>query len=153
MYWQDCRKRYVGQSASHKKTGIFSVAYVWRSTWYESFLVRTSNSRRTSNESAWSKTYKVSFYHWGNLYTLVTASLNTFISPHVRYWFPENVCLRTPESRALKSGIHLKDFGIPRTVEIWYPSCTDKESGTQYLVSGIHSVETIQEYFLTYEDS
>lgn len=43
MYWQDCRKRYVGQSASHKKTGIFSVAYVWRSTWYESFLVRTSN--------------------------------------------------------------------------------------------------------------
>ena len=38
--------------------------------------------------------------------------------------------------------IKLREFGIPQTIGIPNPSSTKKESGIQYLKSGIHSVES-----------
>ena len=50
-------------------------------------------------------------------------------SPYERKpWFLNlgNFCLWNLESWALESGIHLKESGIPRTIEIQNPSSTDK---------------------------
>ena len=72
-----------------------------------------------------------------------------------------DLCLWNLESWALKSGIQLKESGIPLTilvpqprsqgfsphVKIWGPEnevagSTDKESAIQYLESGLHGVES-----------
>ena len=50
--------------------------------------------------------------------------------------------LWNPESWALESGIQLKESGIPLTIGIRNPSFTDKESGFQYLESGIRDEES-----------
>ena len=55
---------------------------------------------------------------------------------------PGNFCLWNLKSWALESGIQLKRSGIPQTTRIRNLSSTDKESGIQYLDSGIHSVES-----------
>ena len=63
-----------------------------------------------------------------------------------------NFCLWNPESNTfllcnleswtLESGIPLKESEIPLTIKIQNPSSADKESGIQYLESGIHGVES-----------
>jgi len=50
--------------------------------------------------------------------------------------------LWNPESWALESGIQLKESRIPIKIEIQDLSSTEKESGIQYLESGIHGVES-----------
>ena len=42
----------------------------------------------------------------------------------------------------MKSVIQPEEWGIPITIEIRNPSSTDKESVIQYMLSGIHGVES-----------
>ena len=50
---------------------------------------------------------------------------------------------RNLESLVLECVIHLNESGIPLKIEIRNPlSSTNRESGIQYLESGIHSVES-----------
>ena len=73
-----------------------------------------------------------------------------YTSLHVRQWNPEsseklflwNWKSRSWESWTWESGIQLKKFGIPLTIEIRNPSSTNKESEIYCLESGIHSVES-----------
>ena len=74
-------------------------------------------------------------------------------SPHVResgFRDPRNSCFWNPKSGkfllvelkywALDSEIQLEIPGIPQTIGIWNPSSGDKESGIQYLESGIRNL-------------
>ena len=73
-----------------------------------------------------------------------------YTSLHVRQWNPEsseklffwNWKSRSWESWTRESGIQLKKFGIPLTIEIRNPSSTNKESEIYCLESGIHSMES-----------
>ena len=53
---------------------------------------------------------------------------------------PGNVCLLSPESYVLESGIQLKESGIARTMESGIKFHL-QEAEIQYLESGIHSTE------------
>ena len=56
---------------------------------------------------------------------------------------PGKFCLCNPELWTLKSRQRLKDSKVPVTIGIRDPSFTDKESGIQYLESGIHNEESV----------
>ena len=58
------------------------------------------------------------------------------------FWNLGNFCWWNLKSWVLESGIQLKESGIPLTIGIRYPSSNDRESGIQYLESGIHGVES-----------
>ena len=56
---------------------------------------------------------------------------------------PGKFCLCNPELWTLKSRKRLKDSKVQVPIGIRDPSFTDKESGIQYLESGIHSEESV----------
>ena len=56
---------------------------------------------------------------------------------------PGKFCLWNPEPWTLKSRKQVKESRIPVTIGIRDPSFTDKESGIQYLESGIHGEESL----------
>ena len=55
---------------------------------------------------------------------------------------PRKFCLWNPESWVLESGIQIKESGIPITIGIQNSTVLQKNTGIQYLESGIHSVES-----------
>ena len=55
---------------------------------------------------------------------------------------PRTFCLWNPESWVLESGIQIKESGIPITIGIQNSTVLQKNTGIQYLESGIHSVES-----------
>ena len=69
-------------------------------------------------------------------------------SPRVRdspFRNQQNFCLWNPESRALESGIQLKESGIPLRIGIQIPLT---KTGIKYLESRIHSLESRIQYCL-----
>ena len=55
---------------------------------------------------------------------------------------PRKCCLWNPGCWVLESGIQIKESGIPITIEIKNSTVLQKNTGTQYLESGIHCVES-----------
>ena len=51
---------------------------------------------------------------------------------------PRKFCLWNPESWVLESGIQIKESGIPITIGIQNSTVLQKNTGIQYLESGIH---------------
>ena len=54
---------------------------------------------------------------------------NGFVTLYKKFGNQGKFCLWNPGSRALESGIQLKEFGIPLTIGIKNPSSTDLKSG------------------------
>ena len=67
---------------------------------------------------------------------------NLNFKPCYRIRNPRKFCLWNPESWVLESGIQIKESGIPITIGIQNSTVLQKNTGIQYLESGIHSVES-----------
>ena len=73
------------------------------------------------------------YYFWKSLAFIVVPYKGIWIPESGKFWLVEFGVIQ--ESCNLKSGIQLKETGIPSTIGIRNPTSTDKESEIQYLES------------------
>ena len=124
----------------------------WKKKHYYNYGNLQSNAWNTSSTSSWCQSCNTSPHikKSGNFcfqnpesrkFLLVESWIQEIFASRILN--PGKFCLWNPEPWTLKCRKQLKESRIPVTIGIRDPSFTDKESGIQYLESGIHGDESV----------